>query len=96
MQKENGRLTDELADDKSHWFLPSRLVIPQEIALKGMSIQQDWVWSNATEEEKRDPANYFFWYVNQMIASAPKAYACLYQNNDGSKRGEKCKFKGVP
>jgi len=57
-----------LADDKSHWFLPSRLVIPQEIALKGMSIQQDWVWSNATEEEKRDPDNYFFWYVNQMIA----------------------------
>jgi hypothetical protein len=31
-----------------------------------------------------------------MIASAPKAYACLYENNDGSKRGEKIKFKGIP
>lgn len=25
VQKENGKLTDELADDKYHWFLPNRL-----------------------------------------------------------------------
>ena len=31
-----------------------------------------------------------------MIASAPKAYACLYTNNDGTKKAEKIKFKGIP
>jgi hypothetical protein len=31
-----------------------------------------------------------------MLASAPKAYGCIYQNNDGSKIGEKIKFKGIP
>ena len=25
IQKTSGRLTDELADDKAHWFLPERL-----------------------------------------------------------------------
>lgn len=46
VQKENGKLTDELADDKSHWFLPERLrELPDDIKCKGMSLQQDWVWS---------------------------------------------------
>ena len=32
VQKENGKLTDELADDKSHWFLPQRLLdLPEDI-----------------------------------------------------------------
>jgi hypothetical protein len=40
VQKENGKLTDELADDKSHWFLPDRLKgLNDEVKTKGMSIQ---------------------------------------------------------
>ena len=40
VQKENGKLTDELADDKSHWFQPERLsVLPEDVKEKGMAIQ---------------------------------------------------------
>ncbi len=70
--------------------------LPEDIKSKSMSIQQDWVWSNATEEEKTDPKNFQFWYVTDMIASAPKAYSCKYTNHDGSKNKEKIKFKGIP
>jgi hypothetical protein len=31
-----------------------------------------------------------------MIASAPKAYACLYTDNNGEQISEKIKFKGIP
>ena len=61
-----------------------------------MSIQQDWIWANATEDEKRDPINFHFWYVQSMIASAPKAYACLYTDNNDEQISEKIKFKGIP
>lgn len=97
VQKENGKLTDELADDKYHWFQPQRLIdLPLEIKDKGMAIQQDWIWSNATEQEKRDPNNFRFWYVTKGIFSAPKSYACQYTDHDGNGSKQKLKFKGIP
>lgn len=99
VKKESGKLTDELADDKSHWFLPARFeATVKELAEAGksMPVQQDWVWEHATEAEKRDPANFYFWRVNRAIFSSPKSYVCQYENNDGSKTSDKLKFKGIP
>lgn len=61
-----------------------------------MAIQQDWIWANATEDEKRDPTNFRFWYVTKGIFSAPKSYACQYTDHDGTVSKDKLKFKGIP
>ena len=103
-------MTDELADTNGHWFLPERLApildnvntfmempfCDIDKSLKGMAAQQDWLWTDATDIEKRDPSNFHFWCVTRGIFSAPKSYACQYTNNKGSLAKEKIKFKGIP
>ena len=41
IKKENGFLTDELAEDKSHWFAPQRLMdnMPDDIKSKSVAFQ---------------------------------------------------------
>ena len=90
--KASGKLTDELTDDKAHWFIPSRLM--ETLPRGSVAQQQDYLWNEATEAEKRDPSNFSFSYATDFIASAPKSYACRYVSN--GKVCEKIKFKGIP
>jgi hypothetical protein len=53
------------------------------------------IYANASDEEKSDPANYYFTYINKAIFSAPKSYAVNYHNNVKNQDKDKIRFKGI-